>query len=187
MVRRGTINPDTTYTAKLIEQVSEWLSRDSQKPSLLLFGGVGNGKTTMAMAIYRVLSALLKTAKDNVEPQSNVARVGPFASIPAPFFVTASQIVSACSNDNALGDALAGKGLLIIDDLGCEPVVAKTFGTEMTPIIDIITKRYAAMKPTIITTNLDPNGIIERYGIRVYDRILETFESIAFESKSYRN
>lgn len=181
------MTPDATYTMKLIEQVSEWLSGHGKKPSLLLFGGVGNGKTTMAVAIGRVLSTLSRTAKDNVEPQSNVVRVGPFASIPSPFFVTASQLVSACSNDNAVGDALAGKGLLIIDDLGCEPVVAKTFGTETTPIIDIITKRYAAMQPTIITTNLDPNGIIERYGIRVYDRILETFESIAFESKSYRN
>lgn len=175
-----------THTQVLIDQVAGWLSTDCQKPSLLLFGGVGNGKTTMALAIFRVISALLKTAKDNVEPQSNVLKIGPFYAIPSPFFVTASQIVSVASNDSSACDALVGKGLLIVDDLGCEPVVAKSFGTETTPIIDVITRRYATMQPTVITTNLDQKGIIERYGLRVYDRMVETFKLVAFDNKSYR-
>lgn len=171
---------------RVMDSVATWMSGKDQKPSLLLYGGVGSGKTTMAMAIGKAVGALSKTAKGGAVIVNNVAQVGPFAAIPSPFFMSASDIVLGSAQDGSLIKSLIVKGLLIIDDLGCEPVSAKSFGTETTPLATIIAARYNALAPTIITTNIDQKDLVERYGIRIYDRMLETYELIAFDNKSYR-
>lgn len=76
--------------------------------------------------------------------------------------------------------------VLIIDDLGTEPATAKVYGTEQTPIAEIINHRYEAMLTTIITTNLNDEAIAKRYGERTIDRLREMCEKLTFTGASYR-
>lgn len=76
--------------------------------------------------------------------------------------------------------------MLIIDDMGCEPATVKHYGTEATPVADAIFRRYDRMQPTIITSNLDDEGIEQRYGARITDRFEEMFDRISFDNESYR-
>ena len=61
-----------------------------------------------------------------------------------------------------------------------------SFGNPITPIIDIIEQRYAKKDITIITTNLDADGIKNKYGARVADRMREMMQVITFTNASYR-
>lgn len=170
----------------VIAKVSRWLVDTNTKPSLLLYGGIGNGKTTVARAIHRAISGLYTTAKNNAVIEGNIERGDPLTKYTKPTYISAQQIVDNVLSDEDKARCLLKNDLIIIDDLGCEPVSAKVFGTELTPIVEILRSRYESMKSTVITTNLDLNGIEKTYGARILDRIIETFELIAFENKSYR-
>lgn len=64
---------------------------------------------------------------------------------------------------------------LAIDDLGTEPVEVMDYGNIITPVINLLTKRYEAHLFTIVTTNLDPKEIHKRYGDRIADRLNVSF------------
>ena len=96
------------------------------------------------------------------------------------------DIVIYAVTDVCVSFRIKRSAFLIIDDLGCEPVEVKNFGTSVTPITDIIYERYAAMKPTIITTNLDTRQIRTEYNERVADRLNEICRVIGYKNESYR-
>lgn len=175
------------HTLAVLGKVARWMVDEKTKSSLLLFGGVGNGKTTVAKSIRRAVSALATTAKNNAIIENNVERRDPLALYSTPAFYSAQSIVDETLSDEERYNKLIKSDLIIIDDLGCEPVSAKVFGTELTPTLEILRSRYDSMRSTVITTNLDLESIRTRYGGRILDRMIETYEFIAFESKSYRN
>ena len=76
--------------------------------------------------------------------------------------------------------------LLGIDDLGTEPLVIMDYGNEKTPIVDLLSMRYENRLFTIVTTNLTPKQIRERYGERIADRFNEMMEVVIFKNPSYR-
>lgn len=146
-------------TQQHISDVSQWIFTSPQR-GLLLFGSVGNGKTTMLKAInwlFRggavVLSAkaIYEYYKENERLQNNF-----------------------------------GSKILLIDDLGTEPERCLIYGEDHHPLSDMLMRRYENNATTIIATNLSGDDIRLRYGDRVYDRILEMFFSILYTSPSYR-
>ena len=58
--------------------------------------------------------------------------------------------------------------VLVIDDLGTEPI---NKNVTLEYLYLVINERQLAGKPTIITTNLTPDGVINRYGERIFSRI----------------
>lgn len=46
--------------------------------------------------------------------------------------------------------------------------------------------RYDRMLITVLTTNLGDEEICTRYGVRIADRMNETFDAIVFKGTSYR-
>lgn len=60
--------------------------------------------------------------------------------------------------------------LLIIDDLGTEPIYRKITLEYFKLILD---ERFDRKKPVIITTNLSKEDILSRYGERIYSRIFD--------------
>lgn len=181
---------DDTATMSNISKVSRWLTSEDTKPMLLLYGGVGNGKTTMARAVARLSKTLMSSmaavadgmrdrkASEQLWLKSRAIRV--------PSIHTAQELASLASSDQQAFERTGMAGFLIIDDLGCEPAVVKNWGTEVTPITDIIYKRYDGMMPTMVTTNLTKADIRKVYGSRVADRFNETFETIGYNGESYR-
>ena len=71
-------------------------------------------------------------------------------------------------------DSLMDPELLIIDDLGAEPII-KNVTIEYLYLI--ISERLSANKSTIITTNLGPEIIRDRYGERIFSRLFNKKES----------
>ena len=64
---------------------------------------------------------------------------------------------------------------LFLDELGAEPERCQSYGTDYTPVQNLISYRYDRKLPTIITTNLADDKILDRYGTRMMDRINEMF------------
>lgn len=55
-----------------------------------------------------------------------------------------------------------------------------------TPIVDLISERYAKQHLTVFTTNLESHQLKDKYGERITDRFREMVTSIIFENDSYR-
>lgn len=77
---------------------------------------------------------------------------------------------------------LGGLDLLVIDEMGVQ------YGTdgEQTILFDVLDRRYREVKPTILLTNQDAEGLKAYLGERTYDRIRETSRFVAFGWESYR-
>lgn len=75
-------------------------------------------------------------------------------------------------------DSLLAPDLLIIDDLGTEPVLKNV---TLEYLYVLLTERLSQNKKTIITTNLGINQILERYNERIFSRIYNKRQSKIFE------
>lgn len=76
--------------------------------------------------------------------------------------------------------ALLDPDLLIIDDLGTEPVF-KNVTREYLGVI--INERTLHNKKTIITSNLTARDLLDRYGERIYSRVFSKFNSLQITLK----
>lgn len=151
--------------------------RGDLNKGLLLFGGVGTGKTTLMnyfrrnqKASYRVMSCR--------EIESDFSSVG-------------EKVVHDCSYnlriaENPFCQTSIG---LCMDDLGTE-TNGKFYGKEKNVMAEILLNRYQNQDLifTNVTTNLSLEEIINQYGDRVADRFREMFNLIEFptEAKSRR-
>ena len=121
---------------------------------LLLWGGVGTGKSFLAGCISNALMA-----------QEVPVRMTNFARI-------LNELNNSFSGRNEVVDRLCRYPLLIIDDFGMER------GTEyaLEQIYNIVDSRYRSRKPLIVTTNLTLDEIRhpqDTAHARIYDRLLE--------------
>jgi len=123
-----------------------------EKPNLLIVGQSGLGKSYFGNAIgYAAIEAGVRTFKS-----------------------TAYQCIQdILSGIDAREDAVApyvSAVLLILDDLGTEAMVPNV---TIETIFRILNERAAAMLPTVLISNLDREGLFERYGERVASRIID--------------
>ncbi|GAB6959756.1 hypothetical protein JCM15754A_10910 [Prevotella aurantiaca JCM 15754] len=157
-----------------LQQIANWLTSDSSKFGILLCGECGNGKSTLVKAFQQLLNLL---------------------SIPNPIgqgnygiqITDSKYIAHLAKTDYKAFVQLSQKNMLGIDDLGTEPQEVMDFGNVVTPVIDLLTKRYDEQLFTIITTNLTPKQIREHYGDRIADRLNEMVEKIIFKNGTYRS
>lgn len=72
--------------------------------------------------------------------------------------------------------------LLLIDEVGVQ------YGTESEQhiLFEVLDKRYAEMRPTVLITNQDKAGFKALIGERVADRLTQTHDWLAFDWPSYR-
>lgn len=115
---------------------------------LVLCGPVGVGKTFAAQLA-------LKLAAEK-------GRTGHWARA-----VELTRLSLFDAADRARVEEMRTAAFLVIDDLGVETIHDPWVQT----LDDVIDARYAARLPTVITTNLDPGRLKERYGARIADRI----------------
>ena len=137
--------------------------------NLLLLGSVGTGKTLLASA---ALDQLVDNHKCKIDKISDIIRS----------FKSTWRKDSEHDEDE-VADYYIGLDLLIIDEVGTQ------FGsdTEKLFIFEIRDGRYQDMKPTILISNLDIEGVGEVIGQRCLDRLREGGGSmIAFDWSSQR-
>ena len=123
-----------------------------EKPNLLILGQSGLGKSFFGNAIaYAAIEKGVRTVK-----------------------ATAYQCIQDIMNgletrEDAISPFLSAE-LLILDDLGTEPMVPNI---TVETIFRIINERAAALLPTVLISNLDRDGLFERYGERVASRMID--------------
>lgn len=76
------------------------------------------------------------------------------------------------------------------DDLGSEPLSVKLYGSELYPMLEVITARYNLWQrtgvPTHFTSNYDLAWIDEHYGTRVASRLQEMCTVIEIKGNNLR-
>lgn len=159
---------ETESTNEAIEKATKWLT-GNHKAGLLLYGGVGNGKSTLSLAICKLIDLL-----EGNNWNSCISSV------------TALELANIAMNDKDRFNNIKIATKLVIDDLGTEPSTVKNWGNEISPVTEILYHRYDNLLFTVVTSNLNDKEIKERYGIRIADRISEMFDKVFFSGESYR-
>lgn len=138
--------------AKIYDLSKQWCAKypDSHILNITMSGGTGTGKTFLLECM----------ASELIARGFNV------------MFTTAFALNDECrkyhfslpSKVNEYMDC----DVLIIDDLGCEPLLKNITIEYLFNIINLRQKRY---KPTLISTNLNMEDILNRYDERIYSRL----------------
>lgn len=143
----------------------------SRRTTLVFSGGVGTGKTCLASAMARGV----------VEKgyASKIFSAYEFNSL------MLSTHTSPISDRNALLHDVLTADLLLIDDLGTEPML-KNVTVEY--LLLVLEQRQSRGLATIITTNLNSDNLLNRYGERIYSRLSHKQNSliIAMNGKDLR-
>ena len=157
--------PESAKLRAYVEQFPEMLKSGA---GLLLWGGVGTGKTFLAAC---VANALLDR------------------SIPVLMPVTGELLNKLMgiypSERNAFLESLNAYSLLILDDLGMEH--SSEFA--MSQMFSIVDSRYRTGKPLIVTTNLTLQELKHPPDLahaRIYDRLLEMCTPIKINGQNIR-
>ena len=123
-----------------------------EKPNLLIVGQSGLGKSFFGNAIAcAAIEKGIQTVK-----------------------TTAYQCIQSVldgidAREDAIAPYLAAQ-LLVLDDLGTEAMVPNV---TVETVFRILNERAASMLPTVLITNLDREGLFERYGERVASRMID--------------
>lgn len=158
---RRTMEKILDFTKQYAEQFNE------HSGSIFMFGDTGLGKTHLSLAAAnRILERGYGVVYDSAV---NILR-----KIEQEHFSRehSSEMINLVMNTD----------LLILDDLGTEyqtPFYSST-------IYNIINTRLNADRPTIISTNLDFDGISRRYEKRVVSRIVSAYTCLEFKGDDIR-
>jgi len=170
-----------TYKGKLLEmsenykyilgQIALWYANDERfsgdlHKGLMIRGSVGTGKTVMAEALKGVIFLVERL-------QANIINA-----------VDLQNMYSRQDEDGILN--LKNRKYTIIDDLGVETTEVKNWGNVREPFNDVFDARYRSNRLTVITTNLRPSEIEEKYGTRIIDRFRECMNDLILDGKSLR-
>ena len=129
---------------------------DTRGKGLMLMGECGLGKSTI---LNYVIPAIFRTKTNKV-----------LRSIPAKELAAVERNVAP---------------FIIIDDLGTESI-KNDYGTKIDAVADAISYAEDSSKTLLITTNLSPNSLKERYDERTLDR-LRKCKVVIIKGKSFRN
>ena len=137
--------------------------------SLIFSGNIGTGKSHLAAA---VLQAILP------------AHIGAYVTVGDLFRMVRDtwRRDSEVSERQIMRLLCDEVDLLVIDEVGAQ------YGTdgEQNLLFEVMDRRYSGMRPTILLTNQDKEGLKTFVGDRVYDRLRETSRWVAFDWPSYR-
>ena len=120
--------------------------------NIVLLGEVGTGKTYLTACI---LDRMVKDGR-------------------AALFLTAFEFGRAClahhtaQQGEDILEALLESDLLILDDLGTEPIYRNV---TLEYLYSVLNERLRREKKTIVTSNLSPRALMERYGERIFSRL----------------
>lgn len=155
----------TDGTLSAVRAVARALTADGPAFGIMLCGLCGLGKTTMLRAVRTAASLA------GVLPRLETVRA---ADLPA------------AARDGREFRRLAGRVALAVDDVGVEPREVLDYGNPLSPFAELLERRYEERLFTIVSTNLTPGEVTERYGVRVGDRCAEMFEVVVFGGESFR-
>ena len=144
-------NPQMKLARQYVEY---WTEMQKKNTGLLIWGGVGTGKSFFAGCIANALME-----REVPVCMTNFARI-------------LNELNNSFSGRNEVVERLCRYPLLIIDDFGME----RDTNYALEQVYNIIDSRYRSKGPLIITTNLTLDEIRHPQDVahaRIYDRVLE--------------
>ncbi len=164
------VSPEAARAVERVEEyLGSWEENREDGKGLYLCGGVGTGKTHLAVA---VLNEVVRKKR-----------------VPSLFVTVPELLDNLREAYNKPGrdldewmDAVQNADFLVLDDLGSERV------TEWVRerIFVIVNHRYREQLPTVFTSNVGPKDLAEQLGERTASRIIAMCEWIALEGDDYR-
>lgn len=155
---------------------------DPQK-GILLMGGLGVGKShLMSFFMHNQMSSYVMVSCPTIQNKWSTTDMK--QDSPPDWIEYYSGTVPAAINANPYGHQKLG---ICFDDLGREEIPAKRFGEQKNLLAEILMNRYDRKlyyKLTHITTNLNGDQILEKYGDRLNDRLNEMFNVITFDENA---
>jgi DNA replication protein DnaC len=155
---------------KVLDYLNNWEENQKSGRSLYLCGGVGTGKTHLAVA---VMNELIRSK-----------------GVPS-LFVTVPELLDnlrGAYNDPGRNldewmEAVKNADLLVLDDLGSE----RTTEWVQERIFVIVNHRYREVLSTIFTSNIGPKDLAAQLGERTASRIISMCkEGIELDGRDYR-
>lgn len=136
--------------------------------SLIMMGETGLGKTHLSLAI----------AGEAIKKGYNVI----YGSAQSFFSRIENEHFNRSKSNENTEEIITDCDLLIIDDLGAE------FSTSFTVSVfyNIVNNRMLTGKPTIISTNLTPTELENRYSRRVTSRLISEYQALNFVGRDIR-
>lgn len=165
-------------TKSHLRHFSAILTQSNGVRGIMLCGNCGNGKTTLLYAFRAMLNWLGDIGRLEELEQTFGEKPG--------IVITDSKQLARLASDYREFERVQKLNMLAIEDMGKEPLEVMVYGNVIAPVQDIIEYRYDKRLFTFITTNLSPQEITQRYGMRVGDRLKEMVSKIVFENDSYR-
>ena len=157
-------SPQMHHAHRYVEQ---WQTMRAENLGLLLWGGVGTGKSFLAGCIANALME-----------QEVPVRMTNFARI-------LNELNSSFSGRNDIVDKLCRYPLLIIDDFGMER--GTEYGLEQ--VYNVIDSRYRSGKPLVVTTNRTLQELQnpeDTAHARIYDRLMEMCAPVCCTGGNFR-
>lgn len=173
-----------TFSPQTIEQTRAcfFLTQKAQEglsQNVLLLGTCGSGKTHLCYSFLKTQQALKSSAKE------------PFFASETCFMTNIKDILDEIKNGfkdsipNNNGQTLLKAieaPILILDEVGVQ------YGSDMerTELYRLFNERYNAMKPIILSGNLEKDKLLPLLGKRICDRLFEGAAIFTFHCKSKR-
>lgn len=104
--------------------------------------------------------------------------------LPILFYERYGKLLTPQIAEGLTRDSL-NKWAYCIDDIGTESIVNE-FGTKTDMVSYAINNAEHFIKPLFLTSNLTRDELVQRYGIRTYDRIKRLCKIVIFTGKSLR-
>lgn len=163
----GCVKPTKGGGEKFLERFCEWIQ--NPKYFLVYSGGYGIGKTTLS-------AALVSWALEKFDSVRFITETIFIQKIKAQMSMQEGDCTKEIFN-------IANNEFFLYDDLGSERV--KEENTAWRPISVLVDYRWSSNLPTVITTNLTENEILENYGGRVHSRLFDARNTIIEDRESY--
>lgn len=155
---------EEAHNLRATELVKRWTDGfpNLTKTTLILTGKTGVGKSKLASVAANILNE-----RDFSALFLNAQRLNDLflRSYLAPLWEKESILLAVYDAD-----------LLVVDDLGAESFLQKVTAEYLYTLLSVRSGR-----PLVITTNLTPNELRERYGERVFSRLFDKSSSLTVE------
>lgn len=156
-------NPGQTKALQVSKRiVAGWEAFRASGRSVLFFGKSGTGKTMLASIIVREIASKIGPRK-----------VWYGTLLKAVREIRATFGGRSGSSEQDVIDRLAGVDLLVLEEVGVQ--IGSPY--EQATVFEVLDQRWSNKLPTIITSNLDENGIEQNLGFRIMRRFRDA-ESI---------
>lgn len=141
---------------KLTEYAEKWPLRRQYGTSLMLLGLPGTGKTHLACSLIFEVTQQMGSAR--------FTTVADFSRA-----IRATYSPAAKENEQDVLDRFTNYGFLVIDEVGS----SSGSDHEKQALFDLINRRYNAVAPTMLLSNLSLEEVREFLGERIMDRLRE--------------